>query len=278
MANVEVRDRTGWASEDGTSVKRTELLDLATKAAMSAAELIRNSKRGLKPQSKGRANGLVTVLDREVEECIRGELLAGRPEDGFFGEELPLVVGGDVEWIVDPIDGTNNLIAGLPHWAVSIAARVRGRVEVGVIHAPALGRRYTAQRGGGALCDGILLPRQEGGAANLTEAVVATGFGAGRAARDVQIEQLRRVAGGVRDVRCHGAAALELCGVAAGELDAYYESGLEPWDVAAGALIAAEAGNHVSGKPWSSDGTLIAARPTLAEPLRHLVDPMVDHA
>lgn len=251
---------------------------------MTAAGVIRDSEMTLDPSLKGNGEGLVTSLDHAVERCIREALIAARPEDGFYGEESAPVAGeSGVEWIVDPIDGTNNLIAGLPHWSISIAASVCGRVEVGVVHAPALGWMYGASRGGvvnrGVVNRGGFQasgpPRPS--VANLHDAVVATGFASDPRARAEQMEQLGRVVGEVRDVRCHGAASLELCGVACGRLDAYYETGLRPWDVAAAALIAIEAGIEVSGQPWSGAGTLIAAVPTLAGPLRCLVDPPGTH-
>lgn len=215
----------------------------------------------------------MTVLDRAVEECIREELSASRPQDGFFGEEVPPISGeSEVEWIIDPIDGTNNFIAGLPHWSISIAARSKGAIEVGVIDAPALGLRYSAYAGGGACRNGHALSARPGPGPDLADAVVATGFASGDAARTAQMSRLDLVLGRVRDVRCHGAASLELCGVATGQLDAYFESDLRIWDVAAAGLIATEVGIEVSGQPWSGDGALLAAPPGLAEALRRLID------
>ena len=261
------------ASQEAAGIDRVELLRLAERAAVAAAGLIKDSEVELEPSLKDDGGGLVTNLDYAVEECIREELIADRPSDGFRGEELSSVMGeSEVEWIVDPIDGTNNLIAGLPHWSISIAAAVHGRVEVGVVNAPALGQMYGAYTGGAVKTDGChpsMLPRS---APELCDAVVATGFAPSRTARAEQMNQLDRVVGEVRDVRCHGAASLELCGVAFGRLDAYYEAHLQLWDVAAAALIATEAGIDVSGQPWSGAGTLIAAPAALVDPLRCLVD------
>lgn len=274
------RSATSTAEERGgeEAVDRIELLSLAERAAAAAAGLIRGSEIVAEPRPKANGEGLVTALDRVLEECIREEVVASRPNDGFFGEELsPLSGRSGVEWIVDPIDGTNNFIAGLPHWSISIAVRLHSRIEVGVVDAPALGQRYAAYAGGGARRNGCPLSIRLGPAPALIDAVVATGFAPGGAARVAQVSQLDRVLGAVRDVRCHGAASLELCGVAAGQLDAYFESDLRIWDVAAAGLIAAEAGVHVSGQPWSGPGTLVAAPPALAGTLRRLVDPRDDH-
>lgn len=269
---------TGGESDGEEAVDRIELLSIAEKAATAAAGLIRDSEMVAEPRPKANGEGLVTALDRAVEECVREEIVASRPDDGFSGEELPPLLGGsEVEWIVDPIDGTNNFIAGLPHWSISIAARSHGRIEVGVVDAPALGQRYAAHAGGGARRNGNRLSTWPGPAPDLVDAVVATGFAPGGAARVAQASQLDRVLGAVRDVRCHGTASLELCGVVSGQLDAYFESDLQIWDVAAAGLIATEAGVHVSGQPWSGVGTLVAATPALADALRRLVDPPGDH-
>jgi myo-inositol-1(or 4)-monophosphatase len=263
-----------WAE----AADRIELLSLAEKAATVAAELIRGSEMAIDPRPKGNGEGLVTALDRAVEECVREVVVSSRPDDGFFGEELPPLPGkSEVDWIVDPIDGTNNFIAGLPHWSISIAARSHRGVEVAVVDAPALDQRYVAHAGGGARRNGCPLSIRPGPAPHLGDAVVATGFASGGAARVAQMSQLDRVLGAVRDVRCHGVASLELCGVASGQLDAYFESYLRIWDVAAAGLIATEAGVHVSGQPWSGAGTLVAAPHALADALRRLIDPRSDH-
>jgi myo-inositol-1(or 4)-monophosphatase len=140
------------------------------------------------------------------------------------------------------------------------------------VHIPSVGCTYTALAGGGSWRNGIRLPTQAG-CANLRDAVVATGFSSSLDIRVTQLQQLMCVLEVVRDVRCHGAASVELCVVAAGELDAYYESDLRLWDVAAGALVAAEAGIEVAGSPLAGTGTLVAAPPRLADPLHCLVAP-----
>ncbi|HET7486053.1 MAG TPA: inositol monophosphatase family protein [Solirubrobacterales bacterium] len=269
---------TDEASDGAGDIDRLELLSLAEKAATAAAVLIRGSEMAIEPRQKESGEGLVTTLDRAVEECIREEIAASRPDDSFFGEELPSLSGRSaIRWIVDPIDGTNNFIAGLPHWSISIAARSQRGIEVGVVDAPALEQRYTARVGGGVRLNGRRLTTRLGPTPDLVDAVVATGFASDGAAREVQMKQLDRVLGAVRDVRCHGAASLELCCVASGQLDAYFESHLRIWDVAAAGLVATEAGLHISGQPWSDTGTLVVAPPALADKLRGLVDPRDSH-
>ncbi|HEU4737682.1 MAG TPA: inositol monophosphatase family protein [Solirubrobacterales bacterium] len=251
-----------------------ELLSLAERAAWQAASLVRGTGLPLGVRRKRENEGIVTSLDRVVEECIREEILAARPDDCFLGEELgPRVGNSGVEWIVDPIDGTNNFVTGLSQWSISIAVRIGSQIVVGVVHLPATGETYTASVGSGARCQGVPISGREG-AGSIGDAVVATGFASSQAARFAQLKQLGRVVGVVRDIRCHGAASLEICKVANGQLDGYYESGLNLWDVAAAGLVALEAGVELSGAPWSGSGTLVAARPHLADPLRRLVDPV----
>jgi len=258
----------------GSQVDSSELLAIAESAAAAAAALLCDAtidKQDASQELPGQ--GIVTALDLAAEHCIREFILSRRPTDEILGEELGRVSGhSDIAWIIDPIDGTNNYVAGLPQWAVSIAVQMYGRTETGVVHVPRVGNTYTALAGVGAWCNGLRLPPQTARAHDLGNAVVATGFADGSDQRAKQIQQLTRVLGVVRDVRCHGAASIELCNVAAGQIDAYYESDLCLWDVAAGALVATEAGVEVSGSPWSGDGTLVAAPPTLVDPLRHLVD------
>lgn len=250
----------------------TDLLAIAEEAAMSVAPILLDAPTSERTARQPDAAELVTELDLAAEASIRGTILSQRPADGFLGEELGGVPGQtDVEWIVDPVDGTVNYVAGLPQWAISVAARIAGRPVVAVVHAPELACTYTALAGSGAWRNGARISSRRLRVPSLRSAVITTGFASDTERRADQIDQLGRVLGVVRDIRCYGAASLELCSVAVGEIDAYYESGLRPWDVAAGALIATEAGIEVSGGPWSGEATLVAAPPPLAGPLRQLV-------
>lgn len=253
---------------------RAELLAIARGAAAEAAALLRDAWGGeVRADQKSAERGIVTSLDLTAESRIREAVLSRRPNDEWLGEETGARPGETgVEWIVDPLDGTNNYVAGLPQWAVSIGVRMNGRIQLGVIDMPAIGDVYTAIAGVGAWRNDEPLQVGLRRTSRLEHAVVATGFASDDARRLAQVEQLGRVLPQVRDIRCQGAASIELCGVAAGETDAYYESGLRVWDVAAGGLVATEAGLEVSGSPWVGVGTLVVAPASLDRPLRNLVD------
>jgi myo-inositol-1(or 4)-monophosphatase len=247
-----------------------ELLTLALDVAREAGELLlRGRAAGVTAEStKSSPTDVVTALDRASEELVATRLREARPDDGLLGEE-----GSDdrgtsgVRWIVDPIDGTVNFLYNLPNWAVSLAAEVDGEVVAGVVLAPALGRTYTALRGGGAALDGV--PLRVSAVDSLPMALVGTGFGYTVPRRTAQINVLTRVIPKVRDIRRMGAASLDLCAVAAGTLDAYYERGLKPWDHAAGGLVATEAGAVVGGLDGAAPGEdlYVAAPPALFEAL-----------
>jgi myo-inositol-1(or 4)-monophosphatase len=176
-----------------------------------------------------------------------------------------------VRWVVDPIDGTVNYLYGLPQWAVSIGVEVDGVTEVGVVFDPAKDELYTAVRGGGAQLDGRTLRCND--VQELSQTMVATGFSyeAGRRSRQARVlgELLPRV----RDLRRFGAAALDLCAVAAGRVDAYYEQALKPWDMCAGLLVASEAGARVGGLRGAAAGPrlVLASAPGVHDALHELL-------
>ncbi len=222
-------------------------------------------------QEKGTSNNLVSDADRASEQAITELLVASRPDDAIVGEEGTARVGsGPVRWLVDPLDGTTSYLYGLRHWSVSIAAEIsRGdgwHAIVGVVHDPAVGETFTATEGAGAWLGGHRL--QVSDPVTLERALVATGFGYSAESRRRQATTVAHVLTRVRDIRRLGSAALELSSVAAGRVDAFYEDDLEPWDSAAGALIAAEAGALVT--PFG-DGVL-AAGPGLHAALRAELD------
>jgi myo-inositol-1(or 4)-monophosphatase len=232
-----------------------ELLEIARSAAVRAGELVqRRREEGVEVAAlKSSPVDVVTAADRESEALIRGLLAQARPGDGFLGEESGQ---GDasttgVTWVVDPIDGTVNYLYGIPAYAVSIAAVEGGpdpaewtALAAAVIN-PATGELYTATRGGGAYLGQRRLQVPPGVEASV--ALVGTGFGYTAERRERQAAVVARLLPRVRDIRRIGSAALDLCSVADGRLDAFYERGLNPWDHAAGALIAAEAGATVAG-------------------------------
>lgn len=246
-----------------------ELLAVAERLAAEATALLRDGAghvRGV--DTKTSPTDMVTASDRASERLIVAGLRHARPDDAVLGEEGTSVAGtSGVRWVVDPLDGTTNFLYGLPAFAVSIAAEVDGVTEIGVVADVARGETFTAVRGGGAFLDGT--PLRCNDAVDLATALVGTGFGydADRRARQGQV--VARVLPLVRDIRRVGAAALDLCWVAAGRLDAYYERGLQPWDLAAGALVAAEAGavvGDLGGGTPSGEFTLATA-PALFGPL-----------
>lgn len=199
--------------------------------------------------TKGHVTDPVTVVDTESEQLIRGLLAERRPADAILGEEGGGDVGasapGTVTWVVDPIDGTVNFLYGLPGYAVSVAAVRDGSPVAGAVVDVATATTYSAARGGGATAvraDGTTTTLTCSREDSLPVALVATGFAYGRQRRARQAQLLTEILPEIRDIRRLGAAAMDLCHVAAGELDAYYEHGLNAWDWAAGALIAAEAG------------------------------------
>lgn len=273
------------------------LLDLAVAAAHAAGRLLEaRPDRALTVDTKSTATDVVTEMDTAAERLIVETLLTARPDDGMLGEEGGRRPGrSGVRWVVDPIDGTVNYLYGIPQYAVSIAVELvspgpaaqhtgaghtgaghtgAGEVVAGVVHQPATGATYTAVRGEGAFRDGRRL--SVSGQGDLGQALVATGFGyaAGRRAR--QAEVLRAVLPRVRDIRRFGSAALDLCLVASGQVDGYYERGLQPWDLAAGALVAREAGARVEGLHGGPPGErlVLAAGPALFAALHDLLAPL----
>jgi myo-inositol-1(or 4)-monophosphatase len=223
-------------------------------------------------QTKSTGTDMVSEVDRAAEALIVERLLTARPDDGMVGEEgtdLPGTSG--VRWVVDPLDGTTNYLYGLPGFGVSIAAEYDGAVVAGVVLDVVRGDLYAATAGGGATRDGT--PIRASAAADLATALVATGFSYESARRERQAAVLVEVLPHVRDIRRFGAAAVDLCLVACGRVDAYYERGLAPWDLAAGGLIAAEAGAVVTdfdGGPARA-GSVVAAAPGIAAELLALV-------
>jgi myo-inositol-1(or 4)-monophosphatase len=256
------------------------LAELACAIALEAGELLRSGHDQVRVVlTKSSPTDIVTQMDRAAEDLIRSRILAARPGDAILGEEggQPDAVGaGGVRWVVDPLDGTVNYLYGLPDWSVSIAAEVNGTVVAGAVSVPERQSLFSARLGGGAW------RRSPGAAATalscttgvaLPAALVGTGFGYAAARRAGQGRVVAALLPQVRDIRRGGSAAVELCSVAAGHLDAFYERGLNPWDVAAGSLIAQEAGAQVGGlhgRP-ATDSMTLAAGPGLFTALHDLL-------
>jgi myo-inositol-1(or 4)-monophosphatase len=251
------------------------LLDLATRLAQEASAILldRLSHARSSVMTKSSATDMVTEMDHAAEALIAAGIRDERPDDGIVGEEGTDDKGtSSVQWFVDPIDGTTNYLYGLSGFAVSIAAEVDGEGAVGVVSDPLRGDLYSASRGGGATLNGSRI--RVSSQTDVSTALVGTGFSYDRFRRARQAEVLTAVLPEVRDIRRFGAASLDLCLVAAGRLDAYYERGLSPWDYAAGVLIASEAGarlGDLDGGPPSTAFTLASAV-GIFEPLRDLLD------
>lgn len=264
---------TSW-SRPGSPPSPADLVDLAAAVARRAADLLLGglARARATAETKSTRTDMVSELDRASEQLVVSSLLGERPADGILGEEGSAVEGtSGVRWVVDPLDGTTNYLYGLPGWAVSIAAEDGDGVVAGVVWDPVHGELFSATRGGGARLDGR--PVTCSSSTDLSTALLATGFGYDRTRRRAQAEVLVEVLPRVRDIRRLGSAAIDLCAVACGRVDGYYERGLEWWDLAAGSLIAAEAGAVVTGLPdgASPAGSVVAAAPGIATPLRELL-------
>ena len=253
-----------------------ELLTIATTIALQAGELARRRRsEGIEvAATKSSPVDVVTAADREIEALIRSLIAEARPGDGFFGEESGEATGSSgLTWLVDPIDGTVNYLYGIPHYAVSIAV-VEGEPDpltwaalAGAVVNPANGELFTATLGGGAQLGGA--PIRVAEAVELSQALVATGFSYDSVVRGEQGPVIAGLLSRVRDIRRMGTASLDLCFVASGRTNAYFERRLSPWDHAAGALIAREAGATVKGRDDAapSRDLILAAHPTVAREL-----------
>lgn len=248
-----------------------DLRALAEELATSGGEVARRmlaefGGQGLGARSKSSATDPVTVIDTSVEDHLRREISRLRPADGVLGEESgeESVPGSAsrVRWVVDPVDGTVNLLYGIPFTAVSVAAELDGVVVVGAVHNIVSRETWTAARGRGATLrapDGEVTTLAVSDCRDLSLALVGTGFAYDAHVRAEQGRALASLLPRVRDIRRCGSAALDLCMLASGRLDAYYERCLKPWDHAAGALIASEAGAVVTTSDDDSVPTVAAA-------------------
>jgi myo-inositol-1(or 4)-monophosphatase len=252
-----------------------ELAALAEEMAREAGAQLRDAFAGARPAAatKSSPTDLVSAADTSAEELIRARLAAARPSDAILGEE-----GGDstgtsgVQWIVDPLDGTTNFLFGLPQWAVSIAARMGEETLAGVVYDPLRDECWSATRDGHALLDGE--PVHGSQREELATALVATGFGYDADVRSLQAQGLARLLPRVRDIRRFGSAAIDLAWTATGRFDAYYERGVQVWDIAAGALICERAGlavRRLEPAPPAGSG-IIVAPPALIDAIQTLID------
>lgn len=246
------------------------VLSIAREAATLANELTRDGVRALATKSSD--VDVVTVVDKQLESLIRRRLRDEFPDDGITGEEEAASTGTSGRyWLVDPIDGTTNLLYGIPQYGVSIAV-VEGSPDswdwtalAGVVINPQSGEEFSAEKGGGSFLNGERL--RINAPVPLSQSLLATGFAYSSTTRVRQAETLTHVIDRVRDIRRFGACSLDLCALACGRVDAYFERTLSAWDFAAGALIAEEAGAVVRGWQGSapSHDWLLAAHPEMID-------------
>jgi myo-inositol-1(or 4)-monophosphatase len=257
------------------------LLNIAVGAARRAGEVIvRSLDRvgALVVSEKGR-NDFVSEVDRAAEQVLIATIRKSYPSHGFLAEESGAAAGDDYTWVIDPLDGTTNFLHGFPQFAVSVACRLRGRAEVGVVFDPLRGELFTAERGGGTQLDGRRLRVSQ--RLGLEGALVGTGFPYRENRRWLKsyLAMLESVMQSTAGVRRPGAASLDLAYVAAGRLDAFWEFGLSPWDTAAGNLLITEAGGlvgNLAGGEYADGGHLLVGSPKVYAALAELLAPLLD--
>jgi len=257
-----------------TNVDTAALLDLAIRGARAAGvELMARYGHIQGLDTKTSATDPVSDADRAAETILVELITAERPGDGVLGEEGAFREStSGLRWVIDPLDGTVNYLYQLDNFSVSVAVEDAEGALVGVVHNPTNGRTFRAVRGGGAGVDGHTLRVND--PVPLKRALVATGFGYSSEVRAAQGTLIARLLPKLRDIRRIGSAALDLCAVAAGAVDGYFEEGVKAWDVAAGGLIAREAGaSYAVISPTGMQTGCLAAGPALFRELQHELRP-----
>ena len=243
---------------------RSELVLIAEQVARAAGQLLMDRPDSFTLTEKSSAVDFATQMDEQAERLIVKSLLAVRPDDGIIAEEGATQESkSGITWVIDPLDGTVNYLYGLPGWNISIAAKDNDGVIAGVVHAPSVGALWKATKGGGAFLNNQSIKCND--PINLNMALIATGFSYDLELRKEQGSRIQRLIPQIRDIRRNGAAAVDLCYVAMGAVDAYFESSLKEWDFAAGGLIATEAGAIITGRSGGApDGDMVVcAGPSL---------------
>ena len=251
---------------------KAELLDLALRVGKKAAELLSARPDVLEVSTKSSDVDIVTQMDKASEALIVSSILAERPNDGMIGEEgAERESTSGITWVIDPLDGTVNYLYGLPGWNVSIAAKDKNGVIAGVVYAPSINGFWSAEKSKGALYNGVKISCNN--PVTLDKALLATGFAYDLNLRKSQGETMGKLLPKIRDLRRNGAAAVDLCYVAMGALDGYFEASLKEWDHAAGGLIAVEAGAVISGRGGGlpNSDLVVCAGPTLHAQLLPLI-------
>ncbi len=248
------------------------MLNIAVRAARNAAKVILRASEDMEKVDvlqKG-SNDIVTNIDKEAEQVIRDTILKSYPKHSIVGEELGDVTGEEADylWIIDPLDGTTNFIKGIPHYAISIALKVKGRLDQAVVYDPIRGELFTASRGQGAQLNSKRI--RVNNAVDIAGTVLATGFPFKQKHHmDAYFDAFKALFVHTADIRRGGSAALDLAYVAAGRVDGFFEIGLKPWDTAAGQLLVKEAGGIVmdlnGGNNFDKSGNILCAAPKLAQ-------------
>lgn len=259
------------------------MLNIAIRAARKAGNLIAKSYErhdDVQTDLKG-SNDFVTNVDKAAETIIIETIKTSYPEHYIVSEEAGLVEGKDkdIQWVIDPLDGTTNFIKGFPHFSVSIAIRVKGRTEVAVVYDPIKNELFTAERGKGAKLNELRLRINE--RRDIKGTILATGFPFKQSKlMQTQLDIMNVLIQDAADFRRTGSAALDLCYVATNRVDGYFEMGLKPWDCAAGELIAREAGavvcDFVGGHNYLKSGHLIAAHPRVVKEILTKIQPCLN--
>ena len=251
-----------------------EVLNLAESIALKAGSLLVNRPSKFDLDEKSGVFDFATQMDHESEKLIVSEILAARPDDGLIGEEgANRDSKSGVTWVIDPIDGTVNYLYDIPGWCISIAAKDKDGGLAGVVYSPATQSLWKAHRGGGAFLNGNLIKCNDPVALN--RALVGSGFAYDLEKRKIQAALIARLLPEIRDLRRLGACAVDICHVASGSLDAYFEAGVNEWDYAAAGLIATEAGAMISIDTgiWNGENNMVivagpALHPALSAQIR----------
>ena len=245
-----------------------ELLKIAESVAKAAGAHLMNRPATFTFTEKSSAVDFATQMDQQAEQIIVSQILKARPDDGIIAEEgASKESKSGITWVIDPLDGTVNYFYGMPGWTVSIAAKDKDGVVAGVVVSPTINSTWWTTRGGGAFHNGKKLTCND--PVELNRTMLATGFAYEAEKRALQLDFINKLLPQIRDIRRNGAAAVDLCFVGSGNVDAYFESGLHEWDVAAGGVIATEAGAIISHHQIGGQNFVLAAGPHLHQILRN---------